>query len=224
LRLLRAQSRPDDGCYQIPRDCVSDVRVIGLTGGIASGKSTVANLLAQRDATVIAADELGHEIYQPGKPAWQAILDEFGEGIATDGGVIDRRKLGALVFSDSRALDRLTSITWPLMKEEMRRRLGACREAGKATVILEAAVLLEAGWDDLVDVIWVVNTPPETAIQRLRERSKLSEDEARARLAAQMSNAERAARADAVIDNSRSIEELVAQVDKLWESAGRHAA
>jgi dephospho-CoA kinase len=203
---------------------VSNVRVIGLTGGIASGKSTVAGLLAERGAKVLAADALGHEIYEPGRPAWRAILNEFGSDIAGPDGIIDRRKLGSLVFADRRALDRLTAITWPLMKDEMRRRLEACRAADEAVIVLEAAVLLEAGWDDLADSIWVVTAPPEMAVRRLRERSGLSDEEARARLDAQMTNAERVAHADAVIDNSRGIEELSALVNELWESAIRDAA
>jgi len=203
---------------------VSDVRVIGLTGGIASGKSTVAKLLAERGATVLAADELGHEIYRPGTPAWRAILDEFGEGIAGPDGVIDRRKLGAYVFSDRPALERLKEITWPVMKAEMQKRLEDCRKADKLAVVLEAAVLLEAGWDDLVDVIWVVSTPPEVAVQRLQQRSGLSQAEAEGRLATQLSNAEREARADVVIANEKGIEELTVLVDDLWESAGRHTA
>ena len=203
---------------------MSDVRVIGLTGGIASGKSTVAKLLAERGATVLAADELGHEIYQPGTPAWRTILEEFGEGIAGPDGVIDRRKLGALVFSDRQALDRLKAITWPVMKAEMKKRLDDCREADRPVAVLEAAVLLEAGWDDLVDTIWVVSTPPEVSLHRLQERSGLSEDEARARLSAQLSNAEREARADAVIRNDKGFEDLSALVNDLWESASRQGA
>jgi dephospho-CoA kinase len=200
------------------------VLVIGLTGGIASGKSTVAELLGRHGAAVLDADLLGHEVYKPQQPAWRAILDEFGEGLAGGDGEIDRRKLASVVFNDSAAMKRLTDIVWPTMKAEMSKRLALCASNGSRVAVLEAAVLLEAGWDDLVDEVWVVMTPPEIAIARLIERSGFTEADARSRLAAQMTNDERAARADLVIENSGGVEQLSKRVDGLWEDALRRAA
>jgi dephospho-CoA kinase len=200
------------------------VLVIGLTGGIASGKSTVAELLGRHGAIVLDADLLGHEVYKPYQPAWRAILDEFGEELAGGDGQIDRRKLASVVFTDSAAMKRLTDIVWPLMKTEMSNRLALCASNGSRVAVLEAAVLLEAGWDDLVDEVWVVMTPPEIAIARLIERSGFTDADARSRLAAQMTNDERAARADLVIENSGGVELLSKRVDALWEDALRRAA
>src|SRR6266568_7977791 len=111
--------------------------VIGLTGGIAGGKSTVAGLLARHGAAVLDADALGHQIYEPGLPGHGAVLEAFGHEVAGPGGVIDRAKLGALVFNDRAAMGRLTDIVWPLMKAEMRNRLAACESGGERVVVLE---------------------------------------------------------------------------------------
>jgi dephospho-CoA kinase len=213
-----------NGFQAARRHTVTSVLVIGLTGGIASGKSTIASLLSGRGAVVLDADALGHEVYRPGLPAWRAILDTFGEDLAGPDAAIDRRKLGALVFGDPLAMRRLTGIVWPAMKTEMRRRLAELLDAGVRVVVLEAAVLLEAGWQDLVDEVWVVRVPAAVAVARLTLRNGLSEEAARARLAAQMTNDERAARADVVIDNSGSIEELSKHIDALWDGVLQRAA
>ena len=196
---------------------VVTVLVIGLTGGIASGKSTVAQQLSELGATVVDADALGHEVYEPGRPAWQALVSTFGRGILGPGDEIDRKRLGALVFGDSEAMKRLTGIVWPLMKAAMTERLEQLRVAGSRIVVLEAAVLLEAGWEDLVDEVWAVSTPAEIAVQRLVQRTPISESDARARLQAQMQNDERAARADVVIENAGAPAELRAQVASRWQ-------
>lgn len=112
--------------------------VIGLTGGIASGKLTVARMLAERGATVVDADVLGHEAYRPWTSAWQALLQAFGSEIAGDDGVIDRRRLGAIVFGDQAAMQRLTGIVWPAIKDAMRTRLEHCRAAGNRVAVVEA--------------------------------------------------------------------------------------
>lgn len=198
--------------------------MIGLTGGIASGKTTVSRMLAERGATVIDADVLGHEIYRPGMPAWDALIESFGCEILGAGGQIDRRKLGALVFGDPEAMRRLTAIVWPLMKVEMQRDLARLRELGTRIVVLEAAVLIEAGWQDLVDEVWTAAVPPHVAVGRLVERNGIAAGEAWKRLAAQISNNERIAHADVVIDNSGRPEELSRQVDALWQQVLRRAA
>jgi phosphopantetheine adenylyltransferase/dephospho-CoA kinase len=200
------------------------VLVIGLTGGIGSGKSTVAELLEEHGAAVLDADKLGHEIYEPGRPAWTKVLEAFGPEISSAHGYINRKILASLVFGDVAAMKRLTDIVWPLMKAEMRNRLELLRFDGARIVVLEAAVLLEAHWEDVVDEVWVVSIPPEVAVSRLVSRGKISEDEAWARVAAQMTNAERTVHAGIVLDNSGDYEALSRQVDALWQSAVRRAA
>jgi dephospho-CoA kinase len=188
------------------------MRVIGLTGGIAAGKSTVSDALRGAGAVVIDADKVGHEAYQPGTGTYAALVEAFGAEIVAEGGEIDRRKLGAIVFADPAQRQRLQDIVWPRMKEMMRERLDQLRAAGREVVVIEAAVLLEAGWQDLTDEVWVVTVPEHVAMERLSARNGFSEDEARSRIRAQLSNEERARHADAVIDNSGSIEEARAKV------------
>jgi len=192
--------------------------VIGLTGGIAAGKSTIAQELARLGAVVIDADKVGHEAYAPGTEGWQLVRDAFGEGVVAPDGTIDRRALGAIVFADPAQRDRLQAIVWPLIKRMIAERLAELRAAGTVPVaVVEAAVLLEAGWQDLVDEVWVVIVPPEVAIERLVARNGLTPEQARARLAAQLSNEERARRATVVIDNARPLDETLAQVRRLWQ-------
>jgi len=193
------------------------VLVIGLTGGIASGKSTVAQQLSELGATVLDADVLGHEVYQSGRPAWRALIGAFGPGILGRDDAIDRKRLGALVFGDPGAMRRLTEIVWPLMKLEMAEQLRRLRKLDTDVVVLEAAVLLEAGWEDLVDEVWAVATPAEVAVNRLMERAGISWADASARLEAQMTNAERAARADVLIENAGSLTDLREQVVSRWQ-------
>lgn len=192
------------------------MRVIGLTGGIAAGKSTISQILAELGAVVIDADKVGHEAYRRGTEAWQALVAHFGEGILAPDGEIDRRKLGAIVFADPAERRALQDIVWPRMKEMIRQRLAELRANGTRVAVVEAAVLIEAGWTDLVDEVWVVQVPEEVALRRLVARNNLPEADARARIRAQLTNAERAARADVVIDNSGTVAEARAQVERAW--------
>ncbi len=192
------------------------MRVIGLTGGIAAGKSTIAQILAELGAVVIDADKVGHEAYRRGTEAWRALVAHFGDGILTPDGEIDRRKLGAIVFADPDQRKALQDIVWPRMKEMIRQRMAELRAAGVQVAVIEAAVLIEAGWTDLVDEVWVVQVPEEVALRRLVARNNLSEADARARIRAQLSNAERAAHADVIIDNSGTVAEARARVERAW--------
>lgn len=192
---------------------------IGLTGGIASGKSTVARIASQRGAYVIDADKLGHAAYEPGTHAFTAVVEEFGNEILAGDGSIDRKVLGAKVFGSEGGLDRLTGIVWPEIRAMAEEEISTQKlEDPNRNVILEAAVLLEAGWEDVVDEIWVVVVDPEVAIERAMKRDGVEREAIEARLAAQLSNAEREAKAHVVIDNSGSEEELLAEIDKKWQS------
>ncbi len=191
--------------------------VIGLTGGIGSGKSTVAQMLKQKGAALLSADVVGHEVYQPGRPAWQEIVDAFGWQVVAGDGNIDRKKLGAIIFSDPEQLRRLNAITHPRMKELMREKLEAERASGARIAVLEAALLFDAGWDDLADEVWVTVAPPEVAAGRTAERSGISVDEAISRIKAQMSNEERIGRSQVVIDTDCPLEQTRRQVSGEWE-------
>ena len=189
------------------------MRVIGLTGGIAAGKSTVADALRDAGAVVIDADKVGHQAYAPGTETHAALVDAFGQQIIASDGTIDRRTLGAIVFADPEQRVRLQAIVWPRMKEMLREQLAALAAAGTEVAVVEAAVLIEADWLDLVDEVWVVQVPEEVAMQRLMARNGLSAQEAQARIRAQLSNAERARYAHVVIDNSGSVADARRQVE-----------
>ena len=193
--------------------------IIGLTGGIAAGKSTAAEMLREVGAVVIDADRLGHRSYEPGTPGFQKVVNAFGHDIVAKDGTIDRRVLGGKVFGAPGQLERLNAIVWPeiraLIKDEVKQIRS--QDAG-AIIVLEAAVLLEAKWQDLCDEVWVVVTPVKVAVDRLKERNNLAEDAAMARINAQMSNKERAAEADVKIENASTEDELRARVERAWKS------
>jgi dephospho-CoA kinase len=193
------------------------MRVIGLTGGIAAGKSTISQALVDHGAVVIDADKVGHEAYQPGTDTYQALVAHFGNEIVAESGEIDRRKLGGIVFGDPHKRIELQEIVWPRMKEMMRARLAQLRADGVRVAVIEAAVLIEASWTDIVDEVWVVQVPEEVALARLMARNGLSAEDGRARIRAQLTNAERAAHAGVVIDNSGTVEDARARVDAEWE-------
>lgn len=198
--------------------------VIGLTGGIASGKSLVSQILADHGALVIDADRVGHEAYRKDGGCYQAVVDAFGAGVVGPDGEIDRKALGATVFGDPAQRRRLEGIVWPWMKATMAERLAAIRNQGTPVVVLEAAVLIEAEWTDITDRVWVVVVPPELARQRIVERNGLTPEQADARIAAQLTNEERTRHADLVIENAGTVDELRAKVESAWEQlmAGAH--
>ncbi len=190
--------------------------VIGLTGGIGSGKSTVAQMLERKGAALQRADRVGHEVYLPGQPAWQEVVDAFGRQVVVEDGTIDRKELGSIVFGDADQLQRLNDITHPRMKDLMRTKLEEQRRGGMQVAVLEAALLFDAGWDDLADEVWVTVAPPEVAAERTAERSGLSVEEVLSRIRAQMSNGERIARSQVVIDTDCPLERTREQVGEEW--------
>ena len=193
------------------------VHVIGLTGGIASGKSTVTGFFKEREIPVIDADVLGHRTYDPGTDTFAAVVKAFGDDLVAPDGSIDRRVLGGKVFGRPDELKRLTDIVWPGIRKLASESLSEFEAAGNSLVVLEAAVMFEAGWEDLVDEVWVVVVEPDLAVQRLAARNGLDEAAARARIDSQLSNAERTARADVVITNNGTLDELQQSIERAWD-------
>lgn len=194
------------------------MHVIGLTGGIASGKSTVTKFFRDRGVPVIDADILGHRTYEPGTETFQRVVEAFGPELVAADGTIDRRVLGGKVFGRPDELKRLTDIVWPGIRKLASEELSGLEVAGNTIACLEAAVLFEAGWEDLVDEVWVVVVEPDEAVRRLKERNNLDEDAARARINSQLSNDERRARADVVIENNSTFEELDRRIHEAWDA------
>lgn len=193
--------------------------IIGLTGGIASGKSTVATTLQSWGAYVIDADKLGHRAYVKGTDAFHKVVAQFGEDIVGADGEVDRRALGAKVFGEGGSLKQLTDIVWPAIYDMAAAEIKQSLDSNPNTVVvLEAAVLIEAGWQSLVDEIWVTTVDPSTAIERASARDGVDADAVQARIDAQLSNAERTAEAAVVIDNSADEPQLLAQLENHWEN------
>ena len=198
--------------------------VIGLTGGILAGKSTISGMLAEKGAVIIDADKIGHAAYKPHTETWQELVDAFSNGILKQNGEIDRKRLGEIVFADPDALDRLNRIVHPRMREMMREEIEQLRGEGVAVVVLEAAVLIEADWTDLADEVWVAVAPEDVVIKRLRDRGGLSEEQARARIRSQLPAEERAKHADVIIDTDCDLSEVRARVDELWSRLQKREA
>lgn len=192
------------------------MRAIGLTGGIAGGKSLVSRQLAEYGAVIIDADKVGHEAYRKGTKTHRAVVDAFGPDVVGPDGEIDRRALGGKVFGDPEARRRLEEIVWPAMRAMMQERLEELRAEGTSVAVLEAAVLIEADWVPLVDEVWLVTASPETVRRRLFERNGLTPEQAETRIRAQLSNEKRHSYADVVIENDGSLEELRRAVDESW--------
>ena len=192
-------------------------RVIGLTGGIGSGKSTVSAMLADLGARVVDADRIGHWVYRPGSEGFRAVVEAFGPGVVAADGTIDRARLGAIVFADPEARARLNAIVHPLIGAELAARIAAARDDGyEGPVVVEAAILIEAGWRALVDQLWVVSVKRETAIARVVGSRNLSRADVERRIDTQLSDAERRRQADVVIENDGDLDVLRAQVEAAW--------
>ncbi|MBO8158883.1 dephospho-CoA kinase [Thermosyntropha sp.] len=193
------------------------MRIIGLTGGIASGKSTVAKTLAELGAYVIDADKVAHMIIEPYKPAWYDIVEEFGEEVLNEDKTINREKLGEIVFNDPELLQRLNSITHPRIMEFFKKELQRLKvEKPDAVIVFEVPLLYETHMDRICDEVWVVWVDRETQIERLCKRDNISEEDALKRIEAQMSLDEKARRAKVVIDNRKDIKETIANAVKYF--------
>ena len=190
--------------------------VIGLTGGIATGKTLVSETLRNLGATIINADLVGHEAYLPHTETWQAVVDAFGSDILDEDGQIVRPKLGAIVFSDPSKLEQLNSIVHPRIYAMISDRIEGLKLEGVDTVVVEAALLIEAGWTPLVDEIWVLTSPIEQVYSRLTGRG-MTRDQAQARVESQMPQDERVTHADLVIANNGGEAELKSVVREHWD-------
>ncbi len=189
--------------------------LIGLTGGIGAGKSSVSAGLAERGAAVIDADAIVKELQQPGTVVFDEMVARFGPGIVAEDGGLDRAAVAEVVFTDSQALADLSMIVHPRVHEEIERRLAELAETDRV-VILDVPLLVESGRDDMAAMI-VVDLDPDVAVQRLVEHRGFSEDDARNRIAKQVSRFERLEKADLVIDNHGDPDDLAAEIDRAWD-------
>jgi dephospho-CoA kinase len=208
-----------------PEARLGGMKVIGLTGGIGSGKSTVASFLAELGATIIDVDKLWHEALKADVERRQEIVAAFGTEILTPGREIDRKKLGQIVFGNPEALTRLNNIMHPWVYRTVRARLGEYRRLGVKVVVLELPLLVEVplslkagqpSLSDEVDEVWVTVAPESVVLKRLKSKSGLSEAEALARIRSQLPSEERLKHADVVIDTDCSLDELKIKIKELW--------
>ena len=192
--------------------------IIGLTGGIASGKSTVAEHLGELGAVIVEGDQLGHRVYEPGTSGFEKVVNAFGHDIVAEDGTINRRVLGGKVFGAPEEMERLNSVMWPAIRELAEQDFAEIGQRDpNAVIVFEAAVMLEAGWQDLVSEIWVVTTKQDAAIDRLKTRNGYSREQALARIESQMSNRQRQEYADVKFDNSETEEKLKSRVEYHWK-------
>jgi dephospho-CoA kinase len=192
---------------------------IGLTGGIACGKSTVAAMLAKRGARIIDADQIAREVVLPGMPALEAIAERFGQAVLAPDGTLDRKRLGTIVFSDAAARRDLEGLLHPPIRALMHERRDRFeQEARGQLVVLDIPLLYENKLEHMVNRVMVAYCPREVQLQRLMSRDGLSLEQAEARLAAQLPIEDKRKRADIVIDNSGSMEHTERQVDAFWSS------
>ncbi len=198
---------------------------IGLTGGIASGKSTVARLLEALGAHVIDADRLGHRVYEPGSSGFEKVVNEFGHDVVDANGEVNRQILGGKVFGDPDQMKRLTDIVWPEIRKLAAQEIAEYkRKSPDIVVVLEAAVLIEADWHSLVDEVWVVKTTVKIVLKRLKARNGLSAEQAMARIESQMTNKERDEYADVKIENSENEKKLAKRVEARWKRLQKRIA
>ncbi len=190
--------------------------MVGLTGGIGSGKSAVSKLLAERGAVVLDADLVAREVVEPGTPGLSLIVAAFGAGVLQADGALDRAALGTLVFADPTALKALNAIVHPLVGERTGELVDRARRSGAAVVVHDVPLLVENGLAELYDVVVVVAATPQTQLDRLVRLRGMTEQEAHQRIAAQAPLADKLAVATHVIDNDGPLQDLAPQVDRLW--------
>ncbi|WP_148881516.1 dephospho-CoA kinase [Streptococcus sp. Marseille-P7376] len=195
-------------------------KIIGITGGIASGKSTVTEFLRQQGYQVIDADQVVHELQEPGGRLYQALLSAFGSAILQEDGRLDRPKLGAMLFGNPELLAQSSQIQNEIIREELARRRDLLAET-EAVFFIDVPLLFELQYEDWFDQIWLVDVAEETQLSRFMARNALNLEEAEKRIAAQLSLQEKRKRADVLIENNGSVEETLAQVDQLLKTERR---
>lgn len=193
------------------------MKVIGFTGGIGSGKTTITQYLTELGAVIIDADKVGHEAFEPDTEIWREVVSAFGTDILAPDNKIDRKKLGPIVFGDPDALSRLNGIMHPRMFDMMKVRIEEYRQQGVEVVVIEAAVLIEANWTPLADEVWVATAPEAAVLDRLEKQRGMDKEQTLARIHSQLSSEERSKHADVIISNEGSLDELKAKIGKLWE-------
>jgi len=194
------------------------IPVIGLTGGIGAGKSTVTQMLQELGAAVIDADQVGHQIYLPDMPAWRELVATFGESVLNADRTINRQALGKTVFADPEALRTLNLIVHPKMFDRMAELIAELRaRGGMKAIVVEAAVLIEANWQPLADQVWLVIASEPVVTDRLAKQRHLAPEQVRSRIASQLSNEERLKHAHVVIRNDGSLDDVRATVQHAWE-------
>jgi dephospho-CoA kinase len=189
---------------------------IGLTGGIASGKSTVTNILDFLGAKIIDADKIAHQLMKPERKLWTTIVDSFGEKILQEDGTIDRNKLGTIIFNNRQEKEKLDQISHPIIISEIKSRLKKMTST-EEIIVVDIPLLVEADLMDLFQEVWLVYITKEEQINRLMERSQIDREAALARIESQMPVEEKKKYADRIIDNNGSLSQLEQRVNKLWE-------
>ena len=192
--------------------------VIGLIGGIGSGKSSVSAILNSLGVEIIDADKVGHEAYTPNSEGWKKVISVFGQDIVGPENEIDRKKLGSIVFSDPSEMEKLNKLMHPIIHNLVEEKIKLLSHQGVKVVVLEAAILIEANWQDLTDEIWLAKSNQEVVIERVQLRNNFTREEIIKRIQSQMSNDEREKHSDIVIDNNGTIEQLEEKVKTLWQS------
>ncbi|XP_022120623.2 bifunctional coenzyme A synthase isoform X1 [Pieris rapae] len=218
MRLLGTMLKPPKPNPNIPLTPY----VIGLAGGIASGKSNITEKLKSKGAAIVNCDLIAHELYKPGLPLNRTLAETFGNDIITAAGEIDRKKLGEIVFSDTKKLNQLNQTVWPFIIEEAQNRIKLLGEQGYKVVVMEAAVMIQAKWFQYCHQLWAVIVPPKEAIRRLQERNNLSEEEAKKRVEAQPTNYEQVSEANVVFSPNWSYEFTQQQIDKAWDALQKY--
>lgn len=189
---------------------------IGLTGGIGTGKTAVSAMLQELGAAIVDADKLGHEAYLPNTDCWRAVVEAFGRDILKADDEIDRRKLGAIVFSDPLQLGRLNAIVHPRIKAMAVERFNQLAAQGVKVAVLEAAVLIEANWVEIVDELWVATADEDVCVRRVQARNNLPEAAVRARIRSQLPTSERVKHAQVVLENNGDLDQLRRRVEQVW--------
>jgi len=199
------------------------VKIIGLTGGIASGKSTVSSVLKELGALIIDADKVAREIVLPGSPAWNEIVQEFGQAILQPDQNINRKELAGIIFRDQAARNKLNRITHPRIMDEIRKRINAGKRGNNyLMIVVDAPLLIELGMTAMVDEVWLTALPKDIQIMRLMEREGLPEWEAEKRIGAQMPLEEKKKFAHRIIDTSGLVQDTINQVYDIWNQITRH--